>query len=171
MQMHRWTHTHTQLLILIYCINLQATTGQDRFTGAAELIPKWCGVGVGWRQQQFPNEETILTFTLFSVLWIEEHYSMDHQRCWWFSWWHFGIVWSFTAHASCRPCLSPWASQAAVSCMWSGWAAATTSRVLGFPVRKTFIMTDLRIAARYKTNVMLPWSSIKWRGRVTFAIY
>lgn len=42
---------------------------------------------------------------------------------------------------------------------------------LVFLVRKTLIITNLRIAASYKTDVMLLQLFIKQRERVTFDIY
>ena len=45
------------------------------------------------------------------------------------------------------------------------------TRAFDFLLRKTLIITALRIAASYKTNGVVPQSFIKGRGRATFAIH
>ena len=63
----------------------------------------------------------------------------------------------------------------AENCMQDRWTEAVAfnsgTRVFDFLVRKTLINTNLRIAASYKTDVMLLQLFIKRRERVTFDIY
>lgn len=50
-------------------------------------------------------------------------------------------------------------------------AFSTFTRAFEFLVRKTLIITNFRIAASYKINVVVPQSFIKGKERATFVIY
>lgn len=56
--------------------------------------------------------------------------------------------------------------------MWTEAVAFNSgTRAFDFLVRKTLIITNLRITASYKTDVVLLQLFIKQRERVTFDIY